>query len=666
MKHLALTLALSSLVAAPAVAQTGPNLARGKPARQSSTGFGGAAARATDGRTDGVYNAGSVTHTQLEAGWLEVDLGEPVAVGTVVVHNRTDCCAERLQGARVELAAEPCTTAAPLASQTVTGPDAKAVLTFTGAPAARYLCVRHLKPQYLSVAEVEAYAPEAAADAGGGGELDGPLTLDCLRPAQPPPPEASDVSYLVAVRTKLWPPGKKIAVCFLSTFELDRAFVQRHADEWTRHANVSFDWLGSCADGKPADIRIGTRRSENANWWAPEHGGPLYGPCAGDACEMNMNLINQTQHIVLHEFGHALGLAHEQKNPKVVWNWDWDALRRDGKDLTQYEPLEQMTYSTQLDVYSVMMYAIPYRYIVGGKSAWLAAYPGYPLGRAYSELSEVDRTYIARLYPRSGARDGSFDSDKPRTITFYKHVRFGGEARTFITDMSNLREVRFNDTVSSVIGHGALYQGAQYSGNCLDIVGHLERMPAGWNDSITSVRIGASCPKVVAIAYKDTEYRGSFLQVTGDLPNLGEMNEEISSIRFQGAYKLALFTDPGFSGVCTAVTGDVVRTGELPVGNDRISSIAVGRDCPAPSLVLHQDTQFRGKTLTVTSDMPNLKSVGFNDSASSVRMIRGTAALYRDTEYRGACITVTGDVPQLSKTPVGNDSVSSIRIGRGC
>ena len=60
--------------------------------------------------------------------------------------------------------------------------------------------------------------------------------------------------------------------------------------------------------------------------------------------------------------------------------------------------------------------------------------------------------------------------------------------------------------------------------------------------------------------------------------------------------------------------------------------------------------------------MPNLENVGFDDSASSVRLTRGTAALYKDG---GTYLTTTGDIPQLSKTAVGNDSVSSIRLGRG-
>ena len=72
----------------------------GKPARQSSTAFGGVASRAVDGRTDGVWPAESITSTNLEAGWLEIDLGSTHEIGVVVLHNRTDCCADRLIGAR--------------------------------------------------------------------------------------------------------------------------------------------------------------------------------------------------------------------------------------------------------------------------------------------------------------------------------------------------------------------------------------------------------------------------------------------------------------------------------------------------------------------------------------------------------------------------------------
>ncbi|HEV3200498.1 MAG TPA: discoidin domain-containing protein, partial [Bryobacteraceae bacterium] len=76
------------------------DLALGKPATQSSTfpGYSTAvAASAVDGSTDGNFGDGSVTATNLDANpWWQVDLGAPANVNSVVIWNRTDCCASRL------------------------------------------------------------------------------------------------------------------------------------------------------------------------------------------------------------------------------------------------------------------------------------------------------------------------------------------------------------------------------------------------------------------------------------------------------------------------------------------------------------------------------------------------------------------------------------------
>lgn len=69
----------------------GSNAAPGGTARQSSTAFDGAAERAIDGNTNGVYVAGSQTHTEEEANpWWEVDLGAEAPVSLVRVFNRTE------------------------------------------------------------------------------------------------------------------------------------------------------------------------------------------------------------------------------------------------------------------------------------------------------------------------------------------------------------------------------------------------------------------------------------------------------------------------------------------------------------------------------------------------------------------------------------------------
>lgn len=86
------------------------NLAKGRPARQSTVAVGGVAGRAVDGNTDGNWNNGSVTHTtdQMQA-WWQVDLGKSHQIDTVRIHNRTDCCAARLNNAVVMISDKPFT-----------------------------------------------------------------------------------------------------------------------------------------------------------------------------------------------------------------------------------------------------------------------------------------------------------------------------------------------------------------------------------------------------------------------------------------------------------------------------------------------------------------------------------------------------------------------------
>jgi hypothetical protein len=84
------------------------NLARGKKARQSNTGYGGDAGRAVDGNNDGNFSANSVSHTngQLQD-WWEVDLGATYNIGSIKIWNRTDCCSERLSNFYVMVSEKP-------------------------------------------------------------------------------------------------------------------------------------------------------------------------------------------------------------------------------------------------------------------------------------------------------------------------------------------------------------------------------------------------------------------------------------------------------------------------------------------------------------------------------------------------------------------------------
>lgn len=81
----------------------GAELQKAGTATQASTGYGGAPERAIDGKTDGNYDAGSVTHTnEQDDPWWMVDLKGPQDIGRIVVFNR-DGVGERLEGAVVEI-----------------------------------------------------------------------------------------------------------------------------------------------------------------------------------------------------------------------------------------------------------------------------------------------------------------------------------------------------------------------------------------------------------------------------------------------------------------------------------------------------------------------------------------------------------------------------------
>lgn len=88
--------------ASNAVASTGGNpsvnVALSKSASQISTYDGTTvASNAVDNDINGAYANGSITHTNYDLNaWWQVDLGSSVAVSSVVVWNRTDCCSTRL------------------------------------------------------------------------------------------------------------------------------------------------------------------------------------------------------------------------------------------------------------------------------------------------------------------------------------------------------------------------------------------------------------------------------------------------------------------------------------------------------------------------------------------------------------------------------------------
>ena len=145
------------------------NVAQGKLTSQSSTfpGYASAgAASAVDGNTDGNFQDGSVTATNLDPNpWWQVDLSTSTAVNSIVIWNRTDCCSTRLSDYWVFvsdtpfLATDTPTTlqnrAGTFASHQTTAPNPST--TIPAGAQGRYVRVQLTFAGYLSLAEVQVF-----------------------------------------------------------------------------------------------------------------------------------------------------------------------------------------------------------------------------------------------------------------------------------------------------------------------------------------------------------------------------------------------------------------------------------------------------------------------------------------------------------------------------
>jgi len=149
------------------------NLAPEGTARQSSTSHSGVASRAIDNNTSGHWPHASVTATNgtlADLPWWEVTLEDSVNVDRIVLHNRINCCPDRLNNVHVFVSKTPFgdATLAELIAQPdiwhqfldgVQDVSTELTLDFTG----QYVRVQLAQPGFLSLAEVQVFGREAAA-----------------------------------------------------------------------------------------------------------------------------------------------------------------------------------------------------------------------------------------------------------------------------------------------------------------------------------------------------------------------------------------------------------------------------------------------------------------------------------------------------------------------
>ncbi|KAM6936362.1 fucolectin-like [Lycodopsis pacificus] len=120
-----------------------------------------AAYNAIDGNRNAIYSAGSCTHTiTMTNPWWRVDMLDSYIITSIVIVNRVDCCAERLNGAEIHVGNSlnnPVVGTIPRA-----GPGESVTLTFTERVEGRYVIVALPgENRVLTLCEVEVYGYRA-------------------------------------------------------------------------------------------------------------------------------------------------------------------------------------------------------------------------------------------------------------------------------------------------------------------------------------------------------------------------------------------------------------------------------------------------------------------------------------------------------------------------
>src|SRR5688572_18613205 len=115
---------------------------------------------------------------------------------------------------------------------------------------------------------------------------------------------------------KTWMNGSTLRVKFLGGTAAQRALVKEQAGWWSEQANLRFEF-----DNSPnAEIRISFDPNDGA--WSY-----VGTDCRGiPANEATMNLGFMDGGTTAHEFGHAIGLAHEHQNPAGGLEWNEEVV----------------------------------------------------------------------------------------------------------------------------------------------------------------------------------------------------------------------------------------------------------------------------------------------------------------------------------------------------
>jgi len=218
---------------------------------------------------------------------------------------------------------------------------------------------------------------------------------------------------------KLWLNGSTLRVKFMGGTTTQRNLVKQYAPVWTQHANLKFVF----SEDATSEIRVTFDANDGA--WSyigtDAKGIPL------DEPTLNLGWVDEA--VILHEFGHAIGLAHEHQNPNggLVRNepaviaalsgspnfWDEATIRFNVLERYRFDQIN----GTAFDPASIMLYAFPASWTANGIAT-----------KENQTLSPTDQAFVAsaQMYPKTTAPEPTFTD-----LVVYEPKPLAAEIGTF-------------------------------------------------------------------------------------------------------------------------------------------------------------------------------------------------------------------------------------------
>ncbi len=182
-----------------------------------------------------------------------------------------------------------------------------------------------------------------------------------------------------------------------------------------------------------------------------------------------------------------------------------------------------------------------------------------------------------------------------------------------------------------------VFTNPNFAGAAMTLDGDIDNLRnSGFNDRIQSMRVFGGNWE----ACEDRDFGGACMVFgPGDYRRLPpQLDRSISSLRRVG--------EPSWSGL--------VPNG----GNYVVMDAGAGRS--RHPVWLYEHNNFNGRTVRATGDVGDLGPTGLNDATSSIFISLGTWQFCEDSNYRGRCLTLGPG--QYNEMPPGmNDNISSFR-----